>query len=74
MNIEMEEIKYYQPKLRRWINSKYWDSIVENLSDTYIDIITQVMNAKHDGDCSWIVWKNCDYVLDRIRNISKKIK
>ena len=70
----MEEIKYYQPKFRKWINSKYWDSIAENLSDTCTDIITQVMNANNDGDCSWVVWKNCDYVLDRIRAISKKIK
>ena len=74
MNREMEEVKYYQPKFRRWINSKYWDSIAENLSDTCMTIITQVMNANNDGDCSWVVWKNCDYVLDMIRTISKKIK
>lgn len=70
----MEEVKYYQPKFRRWINSKYWDSISENLSDTCMTIITQVMTANNDGDCSWVVWKNCDYILDRIRTISKKIK
>lgn len=74
MNIEMEEVKYYQPKFRRWNNSKYWDSIAENLSDICTDTIVQVMNAKQDGDCSWIVWKNCDYVLDRIRTINEKIK
>lgn len=74
MNREMEEVKYYQPKFRRWINSKYWDSIVNILFDTDIVIIEKVMNAENDGDCSWIVWKNCDYVLNRIRAISKKIK
>lgn len=70
----MEEVKYYQPKFKRWISSEYWNSIAENLSDTCMDIIIQVMNASQDGDCSWVVWKNCDYVLDRIRTISKKIK
>lgn len=42
--------------------------------DTDIAIIEKVMNAEKDEDCSWIVWKNCDYVLDRIRTISKKIR
>lgn len=74
MNIEMDEVKCYQSKFRRWINSKYWDSIANKLFDTDIAIIEKVMNAEKDGDCSWIVWKNCDYVLDRIRTISKKIK
>ena len=74
MNMEMEEVKYYQPRFRRWINSNFWDSIAERLLETDIAIIEKVMNAEKDGDCSWIVWKNCDYVLDRIRSISKKIK
>lgn len=74
MNIEVDEVKCYQPKFRRWINSENWDSIANKLLDTDIAIIEKVMNAKKDGDCSWIVWKNCDYVLDRIRNINKKIK
>ncbi len=74
MSIETEEVKYYQPKFRRWINSKNWDGIAEKLSDTCMTIITQVMNANYDGDCSWTVWYNCDYVLDRIKVISKNIK
>lgn len=73
MNVEIEEIKYYQPRFKRWIDSKYWDSIAEELPDTCITIITKVMNAKKDNDCSWIIWKNCDYVLDRIKAIRKKI-
>lgn len=74
MNIEYNEIKYYQPRFKRWINSKYWDSISENLSDIHIDIITRVMNAEKDSDCSYIIWKQCDYVLDKIRMIKERIK
>ncbi|MCM1235672.1 MAG: hypothetical protein NC489_36720 [Ruminococcus flavefaciens] len=74
MSIEYDEVKYYQPRFKRWINSKYWDSIAERLYDTDLAIITKVMDAEKDGDCSWLVWKNCDYVLERIRTISKKIK
>ena len=72
--MEREEVRYYQPRFARWIRSNRWDSIAEVLPDTCIDIITQVMNAEKDGDCSWLVWKNCDYVLDRIRAIDKKLK
>jgi hypothetical protein len=31
------------------------------------------MNAEKDGDCSWLIWKCCDHVLDNIRAIAKKI-
>lgn len=72
--MENQEVRYYQPRFARWIKSNKWDSIAENLSDTCIAIIIQVMNANSDGDCSWVVWKNCDYVLDRIRDIDKKMK
>lgn len=72
--MDTEEIKYYQPRFRRWINSEYWDIISGELSDLYIDIITRVMNAKKDGDCSWIIWAQCDYILDTIRKIRKNIK
>ena len=72
--METEEVKYYQPKFERWLKSDKWDSIAEELSDTYISIIKQVMNAKKDGDCSWIVWHQCDNVLDRIRKIAKQLK
>lgn len=71
--MENEEVKYYQPRFRKWINSEKWDYIVEKLSDTSINIIKQVMNAKKDGDCSWIVWHQCDNVLDNIRKIAKQI-
>lgn len=74
MAMENEEVKYYQPKFAKWIQSRKWDSIAEELSDTYMDIITRVMNAEKDGDCSWIIWHQCDNVLDRIRKIAKKIK
>ena len=74
MAVENEEVKYYQPNFARWIQSRKWDSIAEELPDTYIDIITRVMNAEKDGDCSWIIWYQCDNVLDRIRKIAKKIK
>ena len=68
-----DELRYYQPRFERWIMSDNWDSIADRLSDTCMEIIVQVMNAEKDGDCSWIVWKNCDYVLDRIRAINKKL-
>lgn len=73
MNAETSEIKYYQPRFARWIQSAKWDSIAERLSETYMDIIIKVMNAQKDGDCSWIIWHECDHVLDNIRKIAKKI-
>lgn len=73
MNAETSEIKYYQPRFARWIQSAKWDSIAERLSETYVDIIIQVMNAQKDGDCSWIIWHECDHILDNIRKIAKKI-
>ena len=73
MNAETSEIKYYQPRFARWIQSAKWDSIAERLSETYMDIIIQVMNAQKDGDCSWIIWHECEHVLDNIRKIAKKI-
>lgn len=73
MNIDNEEVKYYQQRFARWIQSAKWDSIAERLSETYMTIITQVMNAEKDGDCSWLIWKCCDHVLDNIRAIAKKI-
>lgn len=72
--MENKEVRYYQHRFARWIKSDKWDSIAEHLSDTCMSIITQVMNAAEDGDCSWVVWKNCDYVLDRIRRIDKRLK
>lgn len=66
-------MNYYKPRFARWIKSNKWDSIAERLSDAYMEIITMVMNAEKDGDCSWIIWSNCDYVLNRIRNISKEL-
>ena len=74
MEVENEEIKYYQPRFARWIKSPKWDSIAERLSDASMSIITQVMNAEKDGDCSWVIWKNCDAVLDNIRKIAKNLK
>ena len=72
--MENEEVKYYQPRFRKWINSDKWEYISKKLSDTGINIIKQVMNAKKDGDCSWVVWHQCDHVLERIRKIAKQIK
>lgn len=73
MSIENEEVKYYQPKFARWIKSVKWDSIAERLSEVNMTIITQVMNAEKDGDCSWIVWHECDHVLDNIRKIANQL-
>ena len=73
MNAETSEIKYYQPRFARWIQSAKWDSIAERLSETYMEIIIQVMNTQKDGDCSWIIWHECDHILDNIRKIAKKI-
>ncbi|HBV82795.1 MAG TPA: hypothetical protein DEB74_08365 [Lachnospiraceae bacterium] len=72
--MENEEVNYYKPRFAKWIKSDKWDSIAEKLSDISMETITQVMNAEKDGDCSWIIWKNCDYVLDRIKSISKSLK
>lgn len=69
-----EQVRYYKPRFKKWINSDKWDIIAQRLSESHMDIITQVMNAKKDGDCSWIIWENCDYVLDMIRSINKKLK
>lgn len=69
-----EEVKYYQPKFKKWIMSDKWDSIAEKLSDVHMSIIKQVMNAKKDGDCSWLVWYQCDYVLNRIKEIANKMR
>ena len=71
--MENEEVKYYQPRFQRWINSDKWEFIAEKLSETSMNIIKQVMNAEKDGDCSWIVWHQCDNVLDMIRKIAKQI-
>lgn len=73
MNVKNEEVRYYQPRFKRWIDSTKWDSIAERLPDENISIITQVMNAEKDGDCSWLIWECCDHVLDNIRAIAKKI-
>ena len=71
--MEVEEVKYYQPRFKRWIQSDKWESIAEKLSDTSMNIIKQVMNAEKVGDCSWIIWHQCDTVLDRIRKIVKQL-
>ena len=73
MKAEVEEVKYYQPRFARWIKSDKWDSIAEKLSDTNMSIIKQVMNAKKDGDCSWVVWHQCDNVLKNIKKIANHI-
>ena len=54
MSIDNGEVKYYQPRFAKWIQSAKWDSIAERLSETSMSLITQVMNAEKDGDCSWI--------------------
>lgn len=69
-----DEINYYQPKFRKWILSKYWDDIVERLTDTEVNIITRVMNAERDEDCNYVLWKQCDYILERIQKKRKEIK
>lgn len=71
--MDNEQVRYYKPRFARWIKSDKWDFIAEELSDINTAIVTKVMNAEKDSDCSWIVWENCDYVLDRIRNINKRL-
>jgi hypothetical protein len=73
MSIDNGEVKYYQPKFAKWIQSAKWDSIAERLSETSMSLITQVMNAEKDGDCSWIVWYECDHVLESIRKIANRL-
>ena len=74
VEMENEEVKYYQPRFARWIRSDKWDRIAEKLPDTCIDVITRVMNAEKDGDCSWVIWKHCGYILERIQDINKRLK
>lgn len=74
MSIDNGEVKYYQPRFAKWIQSAKWDSIAERLSETSMSLITQVMNAEKDGDCSWIVWHECDHVLESIRKIANMLK
>ena len=50
MSIDNGEVKYYQPRFAKWIQSAKWDSIAERLSETSMSLITQVMNAEKDGD------------------------
>lgn len=59
--------------IAKWIQSAKWDSIAERLSETSMSLITQVMNAEKDGDCSWIVWYECDHVLESIRKIANRL-
>lgn len=73
MNIEDEYVRHYQSRFAKWIKSDKWGYIAEKLSDTHMNIIKQVMNAKKDGDCSWIIWHQCNNVLDKIRKIAKQI-
>lgn len=73
MSIDNGEVKYYQPRFAKWIQSAKWDSIAERLSETSMSLITQVMNAEKDGDCSWIVWYECDHVLESIRKIANRL-
>lgn len=61
-----KEIKYYQPIFAKWISSNYWEYIAEYLSAADMSIITKVMNAHEDGDCSWLVWHECDRILKQI--------
>ena len=65
MSIDNGEVKYYQPRFAKWIQSAKWD--------TSMSLITQVMNADKDGDCSWIVWYECDHVLESIRKIANRL-
>lgn len=44
--MENKGVNYYKPRFKRWIESKRWDSIAERLSDTSMETITQVINAK----------------------------
>lgn len=72
--MDNEQVRYYKPRFARWIKSDKWDSIADELSDINIAVVTKVMNAEKDSDCSYVVWANCDYVLDCIRRISKNLK
>lgn len=72
--MDNEQVRYYKPRFAKWIKSNKWDLIADDLSDVNMAVITKVMNAEKDNDCSWIVWANCDYVLDCIRKVSKKLK
>ena len=74
MSIEMDEVKYWKPRFERWLKSDKCESIANELYDTDIAIISKIMNAEKDEDCNWLVWKNCDYVLEHIRKIATKLK
>ena len=73
-NKSYNEVNYFHTRFKRWINSKKWDYISERLSDSDIDILTRVMNCEYDEQLSWVVWRYCDYLLEKIIKYSKEIK
>lgn len=73
-NKSYSEVNYFHARFKRWINSQKWDYISERLSENDIDILTRVMNCEYDEQLSWVVWKYCDYLLEKIIKYSKEIK
>jgi hypothetical protein len=69
-----DEIIKYQKKLKKWIMKDNWDDIAERLSDSFMSIITIVMNAKSEKDVSPLVYRNIEYTLEKIESINKSLK
>ena len=36
MNVKNEEVRYYQPRFKKWIDSTKWDSIAERCKFRFI--------------------------------------
>lgn len=69
--VENRWLKSIQNKLKKYINSPYWDDI--KLSDTYLNIICHIMNATSVNQLSPSIDEritNC--ILERIKNEIKR--
>lgn len=69
-----KELREYQAKFKRLIQSQKWDAIASDIYDVHMSTVTKIMNAKSYKDVSWIVWNNADYALEHIRYMFKQVK
>lgn len=71
MNAETSEIKHYQPRFARWIQSAKWDDIAERLSETYMNIIIRVMNAEKTVIAVGLYGMNAITFLKKLEKLQK---
>ena len=66
------ELKYFQNKLGKYINSDKWDTIGEQLSNTIISQISMINSAETHKDISWLVWNNMEYITNLVGDMYNK--